>query len=107
MGQIDELAVALHETAVEKGFWDDGVDVNFILAKLALVASEVSEVLEAVRKEQGHEKIMEEFADILIRTFDLVEGMKDHGWLSGSLEEAVLSKASVNKERQRRHGNLI
>lgn len=110
---LDEIATDLHETAIEKGFWPSDyaeVDVNFVLAKLALVHSEVSEVLEAVRKQQGAEKVVEEMADIIIRLLDLYEGMARSGWLGvhpPSLDLVTETKASKNKERPRLHGNLI
>jgi NTP pyrophosphatase (non-canonical NTP hydrolase) len=110
---LDALAFDLHKTAVEKGFWDAEVDINFVLAKLALVHSEVSEVLEAVRKDKGSEVIVEEMADIIIRLLDLYAGMVEHDWLNWaladipvSLDEALAGKASVNKERPKMHGNL-
>ncbi len=98
----------MHDTAKAKGFWDADIDINFILAKLALVHSEVSEVLEAVRKQQGDKKIVEEMADIIIRLFDLYAGMKEHGWISGDvyLDAELQNKMAVNSERPRLHGNL-
>lgn len=98
----------IHATAKEKGFWSADVDIDFILAKIALIHSEVSEVLEAVRKEQGTTKILEEFADIVIRLEDLVEGMYEHGWLdSPDYTTAVLSKMLINETRPIKHGNLM
>ena len=106
---IQSLAVEIHETAKSKGFWDDEVGPNFVLAKLALIASEVSEVLEAYRKEQGAEAIAVEFADIIIRTLDLYVGLQEAGVIPTGLEiDSVLAlKTSDNKERPRKHGNLI
>ena len=57
---LDALAAVLHETAVEKGFWDGEYTHDKIGNKLALVHSEVTEVLEAVRKSQGSEKVVEQ-----------------------------------------------
>lgn len=104
---IEELADGFHTTAVEKGFWDDEVNAHFILAKLALVGSEVSEVLEAYRKQHGSEKIVEEMADILIRLLDLYKGMKDEGIIEHDLYEVIEKKAGVNANRPRLHGNLV
>lgn len=107
---LDALATDLHATAVSKGFWPayDEVDINFVLAKLALVHSEVSEVLEAVRKEKGDQQVVEEMADIIIRLLDLYEGMQHSGWLSPdvSLDREIASKAATNALRPRMHGNL-
>lgn len=106
MTNFDGLAMNLHQTARVKGFWDDEVDIHFVLAKLALVHSEVSETLEAVRKEHGSDKILEEMADIIIRLLDLYAGMRAEGWISGSLDEAVAAKAMTNMTRPQKHGNL-
>ena len=50
---LDALAAMLHETAKEKGFWDGEYSHDKIGNKLALVHSEVTEVLEAIRKSKG------------------------------------------------------
>lgn len=105
---IDNEILAIHENAVEKGFWDGPVDPNFVLAKLALIASEVSEVLEAYRKQQGSEKIMEEFADIFIRTYDLIVGLEEAGIVDHhDIDWVIREKMSVNAKRAAKHGNLI
>lgn len=109
MSYLQAVAEDIHSTAKEKKFWDDQVDPNFVLAKLALIASEVSEVLEAYRKEMGAEKIAEEFADILIRTLDLYAGLQEEGVIPPGLDIGfVLSqKMEVNSTRPTKHGNLI
>lgn len=121
---IDAIAAVVHETAKEKGFWPDRyyVKVNnlgqsdagwpphevteeAIGTKLALVHSEVTEVLEAVRKSQGKEAIVEEMADILIRTFDLYAALRNTGQVDSSLESVVQSKMKKNALRPKLHGN--
>ena len=106
MKSIDVLAEEIHEINVSKGFWDDDVDIHFILAKIALGHSECSEVLEAVRKEKGEDEILDEIADICIRTFDLWWGLMENGYVSGGLQEAIERKMAFNKERPHRHGVL-
>lgn len=104
----NEMAFHIHETAKNKGFWDAEVDANFVLAKLALISSEVSEVLEAYRKQKGSDAIMEEFADIIIRTYDLIEGLAEHGIIeSNEMGPVIRKKMGLNTQRERRHGNLI
>ena len=61
---IDALSAVLHETAIEKGFWDGEFTYDKIGNKLALVHSEVTEVLEAIRKDKGSLETVEEIADI-------------------------------------------
>ncbi len=106
---LQEWADQVHAVAKSKGFWDDNVDANFILAKLALVASEVSEVLEAYRKEKGSDSIADEMADIFIRLADLYAGMQEHGIISETttFDDVVFLKSSQNRTRPRKHGNLI
>lgn len=106
---MQEIGERVHETAKEKGFWDDDVDANFVLAKLALIHSEASEVLEAYRKSKGEAAIAEECADIFIRLIDLYVGLQEHQIISPGLDfdNAVLMKMSLNEGRPRKHGNLI
>lgn len=103
---LTELANDIHATATEKGFWDADVDVNFILSKLALVHSEVSETLEAVRKEKGERAVVEEMADTIIRILDLYQGMYDRGWVSSDMDEVMDAKMRYNTTRPQKHGVL-
>jgi NTP pyrophosphatase (non-canonical NTP hydrolase) len=109
MIDLDELANSLHENAVSKGFWEPNTPENrtvFYLKQLAMIHSEVSEVLEAIRKDKGDDKVVEELADILIRVLDLYGGMIDDEYTILSLEGMLLEKAQVNTERPRLHGVL-
>lgn len=107
---LDKLSEQLHETAVEKGFWepltrmepDD--DFIFICKQLAMVHSEVTEVLEAIRKDKGKDVVVEELADILIRVFDLYAGLIELGYAEDSLHDVVKRKSEINKDRKRLHG---
>lgn len=105
---LDKLSSQLHETAVEKGFWDamNTMDDKFIFfaKQIAMIHSEATEVLEAIRKSKGHDQIVEELADIIIRVCDLYEGLRESGEVFYSLEKTVKSKAQVNKGRPRLHG---
>jgi NTP pyrophosphatase (non-canonical NTP hydrolase) len=102
---LDALAAILHETAIEKGFWPHEIDTNIVCTKLALVHSEVTEVLEAIRKNKPTEEIVEEIADILIRTLDLYAALRNHEWVTESLDEMLEAKININKERPILHGN--
>lgn len=104
---LDALAATLHQTAVEKGFWEGEVTHDKIGNKLALVHSEVTEVLEGIRKSKGSEAIVEEMADIIIRLLDLYAAMRDENMIEHSLDEVLDKKLNINKERPRLHGNLF
>jgi NTP pyrophosphatase (non-canonical NTP hydrolase) len=72
-----------------------------------LVHSEVTEVLESIRKDKGSEEIVEEMADVIIRLLDLYAAMMNEGFVEHSLDEVMDNKINKNKERQRLHGNLF
>ena len=107
---LNEMGWLIHATSVRKGFYDvDNIgDVNFVLSKLALVHSEVTETLEAIRKDQGEDRIMEEVADVVIRLLDFVQLLKDGGYVSQDimLADVLESKMQINSERPQKHGNL-
>lgn len=104
---LDVLSAILHETAIEKGFWDNPKNFDVFGNKLALVHSEVTEVLEAIRKNKGSEEIVEEMVDILIRTLDLYASMRNGGFVDHSLDEILFKKMEKNKARPKLHGNLF
>lgn len=104
---LDAMSALLHETAIEKGFWDGEYSHDKIGNKLALVHSEVTEVLEAIRKSQGSEKIVEEIADIIIRILDVYAAMRNQEQVTHSLDEILYNKIEKNKLRPKLHGNLF
>ena len=104
---LDALAAMLHESAIEKGFWDGDYSHDKIGNKLALVHSEVTEVLEAIRKSKGSQEIVEEMADVIIRLLDVYAAMRNEEQILHSLDEVLELKINKNKERPRLHGNLF
>jgi NTP pyrophosphatase (non-canonical NTP hydrolase) len=101
---FDNLAINLHEVAKEKGFWPEDIDDIFVAKQCMMIVSEVTEVMEAVRKDKGEEEITKEFADIIIRTLDLYAGMVDAGYTKLSLDQMLREKVEFNKTRPEKHG---
>ena len=101
---LDQMAIDLHKTAMDKGFWPEEVDDIFIAKQLMMIVSEVVEAMEAIRKDKGEEEITKEFADILIRTLDLYAGLVDAGYTRLSLDHVLKEKAGFNKTRPEKHG---
>lgn len=102
---LERLAQLMHDTAKEKGFWDGEYNYDKIGNKLALVHSEVTEVLEAIRKDKGQIAVVEEMADVIIRLLDIYQAMKEHGEVTVSIEKVLKDKMNKNKKREKLHGN--
>lgn len=102
---IEHLANRSHETAAEKGFWSEPEIMDKYVAKLALIHSEVTEVLEALRKNQGPVAVTDEFADIFIRCLDLYRVLVDEKLAVDGLEDSILHKMRKNAIRPAKHGH--
>ena len=97
----EAMSKSVYETATEKGWHEtDRTDGEFI----ALMHSELSEGLEALRKDNQSDKltdftgIEEELADVIIRIMDYSQ---HRGLAVGG---ALVAKAAFNKTRSHRHG---
>jgi NTP pyrophosphatase (non-canonical NTP hydrolase) len=101
---LDGMAKELHTVAVEKGFWPNKVDDIFVTKQLMMIVSEAVEVMEAIRKDKGKQEVADEMADIIIRTLDLYQGLKDNGYVDVDLQVALNNKTDFNKSRPERHG---
>jgi len=118
---LNEFAQELHAKAQAKGFWDEKREIGTLLM---LVVSELSEALEADRKnkhanmsafnyreddkEEFHfesdfqdlikDTFEDEIADTFIRLFDLV------GHLEIDIERHIQLKMQYNQTREYKHG---
>ena len=80
----------------------EAIGYDRVLANLALIHSEVSEALEAVRKDPDH--IGEELADVLIRTLELAHML---GIDIGPLTEAKMRQNRVRADVPARAGGKV
>lgn len=109
---LDDFSHTLHAHALRKGFYDayenmqESEYIVFYLKQLAMIHSEVSEVLEAMRKEKGDDVVVEELADIIIRVLDFYAFLSETHYTKLSLADAVVAKMQKNVERPKMHGVL-
>ena len=109
---LNDLAHTLHAHARMKGFYEpleymeEKDYIVFYLKQLAMIHSEVTEALEAIRKQQGGDKVTEELADIIIRVLDFWAFLNQSGYTLKSLSTALNEKIEINKGRSHMHGVL-
>lgn len=99
---FNQVATDVHQNAVNKGWWETERNDGEMIA---LMHSELSEALEAIRHGNPASDhipeftgLEEEFADVIIRIMDtaLARGLR--------LPEAILAKMAFNAGRQYKHG---
>ena len=99
---LNGVAAEIHDTAIQKGWWDKTRNDGELIA---LMHSELSEALEGLREGNPPDDKIPEFNSCEAELADAVIRILDMGHARGyRLGEAIVAKMEFNKGRAHKHG---
>lgn len=102
--QLTQVSKHIYNDNLDRGFWEGGPEAHNVGEKIALMHSELSEALEAHRKDLMDDKLPQhkgldvELADCAIRILDFC------GAYNIDIGLMIIDKLAYNKTRPYKHG---
>lgn len=99
---FQDVQTEVHETAVDKGWWQEQRGVGEVIA---LIHSELSEALEADRNGNPADKHCPQYTSLEVELADAIIRIMDYAQFRGlDVAGAVIAKSEFNKTRPFKHG---
>ena len=105
---LSTMAEAIHAGNIERGFWPSGATPEALERALLLIHSEISECVEAIRKDNPPDKHLPEFDNATVELADAVIRILDvSAAYNLNLGEAIVKKVAFNESRPYKHGKTF